>query len=90
MYGVYIPKLISFTKFEFFFADNFVCQGGDEKKQHPRTRCHWDSLVQRHEHRGVEQKGRACSRASHQALEGIRTMPFQNISLLFLKWGHVS
>jgi len=54
-----------------------------KKKQHPRTRCHWDSLVQRNEHRGVEQKGRACGRAGHQALEGIRTMPLQNIILLF-------
>lgn len=47
------------------FADNFVCQGGDEKKQHPRTCCHWNNLVQCNEHCGMEQKGGACSRASH-------------------------
>lgn len=58
-----------------YFADNFVCQGRNEKKQHPRTRCHWNSMVQRNEHCGMEQKRGACSRASHQALEGIRTVP---------------
>lgn len=52
------------------FADNFVCEGGDEKKQHPRTGCDWVNLVQCNEHCGVEQKRGACSRASHQALEG--------------------
>lgn len=68
-----------------FFADNFVCEGGDEKKQHPRTGCHWINLVQCNEHCGMEQKRGACSRASHQALEGIRSVPGQNILLLNLE-----
>ena len=64
-----------------YFADNFVCQGRNEKKQHPRTRCHWNSMVQRNEHCGMEQKRGACSRASHQALEGIRTVPDKTLLL---------
>lgn len=64
------------------FADNFVCQGRNEKKQHPRTRCHWNSVVQRNEHCGMEQKRGACSRASHQALEGIRIVPDKTLLLL--------
>ena len=43
-----------------------------KKQQHPRTRCHWNSMVQRNEHCGMEQKGGACSRASHQALEAMQ------------------
>ena len=64
-----------------YFADNFVCQGRNEKKQHPRTRCHWNSMVQRNEHCGMEQKRGACSRASHQALEGIGTVPDKTLLL---------
>lgn len=46
-----------------------------KKKQHPRTSCHRNSMVQCNEHRGMEQKRGACSRASHQALEAIQPSP---------------
>ena len=50
----------------------YVKEEMKKKQQHPRTRCHWNSMVQRNEHCGMEQKGGACSRASHQALEAMQ------------------
>lgn len=41
------------------FKDIILYVKEEMKKQHPRTRCHWNSVVQRNEHCGMEQKKRS-------------------------------